>query len=61
MAANVDEEEEKTIEQLAMDAEMLLKEDDDRKDLKEKRGIIKQTCYGGSVKLKHMLPKGKRI
>lgn len=55
------EEEEKMIEQLAMEAELMLKEDDDRKDLKEKRGIIKQTFYEGSHKLKHMIPKGKHI
>jgi hypothetical protein len=61
MAVKAEEEEERVIEQLSMDAELLLKEDDDRKDLKEKRGIIKQTFYDGSNKLKHIIPKGKHL
>lgn len=59
MATLVEEEETKRIEDLAGEAENLLDEVDNRKDLKEKRGIIKQTLYDGSKKLKHALPKGK--
>ena len=49
------------IEDLSREAEKLLDEDDSKKDLKEKRGIIKQTLYDGSNKLKHILPKGKHL
>jgi hypothetical protein len=51
MAANIDEKEVKKIEELAVDAMMLIEENDKRKDLKEKRGIIKQTFYGGPHKM----------
>ena len=61
MTAYTDEKEAKMIEDLAVDAEMLIDKDDERKDLKEKRGIIKQTFYNGSQKIKHMIPKGKRL
>ena len=56
-----DEKEIKKIEQLSLGAEMLIEEDDERKDLKEKRGIIKQTLFDGPHKLKHMIPKGKHL
>jgi Trp operon repressor len=49
------------IEDLSREAEKLLDEDDSKKDLKEKRGIIKQTLYDGSNKLKHIIPKGKHL
>ncbi len=49
------------IEQLAEDAEITLEEDYEKKDMKEKRGVIKQTLYDGSKKLKHTIPKGKHI
>jgi len=49
------------IEKLAGEAEFLLDEADAKKDLKEKRGIIKQTLYDGSNKLKHIVPKGKHL
>lgn len=49
------------IELLADEAEMDLKEDCVRKDLKEKRALIKNAFYQGSKKLKHSVPKGKRI
>jgi len=49
------------IEELAGEAEILLEVDDTKKDLKEKRGIIKQNLYDGSNKLKHLLPKGKHL
>ncbi len=61
MAAFTDEKEAKMIEDLAVDAEMLIDKDDERKDLKEKRAFIKQTFYNGSQKMKHMIPKGKRL
>lgn len=49
------------IEKLAGEAEFMLDEADAKKDLKEKRGIIKQTLYDGSNKLKHIIPKGKHL
>jgi hypothetical protein len=61
MTAQRYEKEAERIEELAGKAEMLLEEDDSRKDLKEKRGIIKQTLYDGSKKLKHIIPKGKHL
>lgn len=61
MTAQIDEKEAEGIEELANEAEVLLAEDDSRKDLKEQRGIIKQTLYDGSKKLKHLVPKGKRV
>jgi hypothetical protein len=61
MAAQTDQIEAEKIEQLAGEAEILLEEDDSKKDLKEKRGIIKQTLYAGSNKLKHIVPKGKHL
>jgi len=53
--------EEETIDQLADEAEVILETDYDKKDLKEKRGVIKQTLFDGSKKLKHSVPKGKRV
>jgi hypothetical protein len=55
------EKELETIEELAEEAEYLLEEDYEKKDLKEKRGIIKETLYDGSKKLKHIIPKGKQV
>ena len=55
----LNQKEEEKIEELAGEAEILLEEADSKKDLKEKRGIIKQTLYDGSHKLKHLIPKGK--
>jgi len=60
MATRIDETEE-IIEQLSSGAELLLEEVETRKDLKEKRGTIKQILYHGSHKLKHMIPKGKHL
>ena len=57
----VAEKEAEEIEKLAGEAEILLDEADAKKDLKEKRGIIKQTLYDGSNKLKHIIPKGKHL
>ncbi len=53
--------EEEVIEQLADSAELILETDYEKKDLKERRTLIKQTLYDGSKKLKHSVPKGKRI
>ena len=61
MTAQTDESRAAKIEELAREAEMLLEKDESRKDLKEKRGIIKQSMYDGSNKLKHIVPKGKKI
>jgi hypothetical protein len=49
------------IEQLADDAAVILETDYEKKDLKEKRSVIKNTLYDGSKKLKHRVPKGKRV
>jgi len=61
MTVRIDEKEAERIEELAGKAEMSLEEDDSRKDLKERRGLIKQTLYDGSKKLKHIIPKGKHL
>lgn len=61
MAAQTVQREEEMIEKLAEEAEILLEEDDTKKDLKEKRKFIKQTLYDGSNKLKHVIPKGKHL
>jgi hypothetical protein len=49
------------IEELAEEAEMVLQEDYDKKDLKERRGVMKDSLYDGSKKLKHIVPKGKQV
>lgn len=49
------------IEELFGAAEILLEKVDTKKDLKEKRKILKQALYDGSKKLKHLLPKGKHL
>jgi hypothetical protein len=49
------------IEQLANEAEPVIETDYEKKDMKEKRAVNKQTLYNGSKKLKHSIPKGKRI
>ena len=59
MATFSDEKEVKMIEELAVDAEMVLEKDDVRKDLKEKRGIIKQTLFAGSHKLRDVIPNAR--
>jgi hypothetical protein len=55
------ENEKVMIEKLVDEAEILLEEDYEKKDLKEKRGATKQTLYDGSKKLKHTIPKGKQL
>lgn len=56
MATFSDEKEARIIEELAINAEMLLEKDEVRKDLKEKRGVIKETLFAGSHKLRHFTP-----
>ena len=56
MATFTDEKEVRRIEELTIDAEMLIERDDVKKDLEEKRGIIKQTLFAGSHKLRHLIP-----
>jgi Trp operon repressor len=61
MSVTLSENENERIEQLALNAEMVLAEDESRRELKERRGVLKQTLYDGSKKLKHMVPKGKHV
>lgn len=49
------------IDQLVQQIEQTLAIDYEKKDLKAQRELIKQTLYDGSKKLKHSVPKGKRI
>jgi len=53
--------EEEVFEQIADAAEVLLDTDYEKKDLKEKRSLDKESLYDGSKKLKHTVPKGKRV
>jgi len=53
--------EEEVFEGIADAAEVLLDTDYEKKDLKEKRSLTKKTLYDGSKKLKHTIPKGKRV
>jgi hypothetical protein len=53
--------EKESIEKMAEEAEVIIENDYEKKDLKEKRSLNKQTLYDGSKKLKHSLPKGKRV
>jgi len=53
--------EKENIEKMADEAEVILESDYEKKDLKEKRSLNKQTLYDGSKKLKHSVPKGKRV
>jgi hypothetical protein len=55
------ENEKKILDKLVDEAEIILEEDYEKKDLKEKRGVTKQTLYDGSKKLKHTIPKGKHL
>ena len=49
------------IEALANEMEVVLETDYDKKDMKEKRAVTKSALYDGSKKLKHSIPKGKRV
>jgi hypothetical protein len=53
--------EEAKIDEMAQQVEINLEVDYDKKDLKAQRELIKQNLYDGSKKLKHTIPKGKRI
>ena len=53
--------EEVRIDQLAQQVELNLEIDYEKKDLKAQRELTKQNLYDGSKKLKHTVPKGKRI
>ncbi|GFO60981.1 hypothetical protein GMST_33060 [Geomonas silvestris] len=53
--------EEVRIDKLAQQAELNLEIDYERRDLKAQRELTKQHLYDGSKKLKHTVPKGKRI
>lgn len=61
MTGKTNDKEAEKIEELTREAEILLEEEDSKRDLKEKRGVMKQTLYDGSKKLKHVVPKGKHI
>lgn len=50
-----------SIEKMADDAEVALESDYEKKDMKEKRSLAKKTLYDGSKKLKHSIPKGKKV
>jgi hypothetical protein len=50
-----------TMEKMTELTEQHLINDYQRKDLKEKRALAKGTLYDGSKKLKHIIPKGKRV
>ena len=49
------------IETLANEMEVVLETDYEKKDMKEKRAVTKSALYDGSKKLKHSIPKGKRV
>jgi hypothetical protein len=49
------------IEKLAEESELSLESDYEKRDMKEQRAITKNMLYDGSKKLKHSVPKGKRI
>ncbi len=49
------------IESLANEMEVVLENDYEKKDMKEKRAVTKSALYDGSKKLKHSIPKGKRV
>ena len=50
--------EEETIDQLANEAEVILETDYEKKDLKEKRGVIKQTLLTAQKNLSTVSRKG---
>ena len=41
--------------------ELQLENSYQRRDLKAKRAVTKQSLYDGSKKLKHSIPKGKKV
>jgi hypothetical protein len=59
--ASMAQNDEETREDKARDLEVNLEMDYEKKDLKAQRELTKQNLYDGSKKLKHTVPKGKRI
>jgi len=55
------QKEKETIEKLSDEAELDVDSKFGKKDMKERRGVAKMTLYDGSKKLKHSVPKGKKI
>ncbi len=53
--------EQEMIEKLADEVEVQLEDSYEKRDLKEKRGVTKNSLYDGSKKLKHTIPKGKNL
>ncbi len=53
--------EQESIEKLADEVEVLVEDNYGKRDLKEKRGVTKNSLYDGSKKLKHSIPKGKHL
>jgi hypothetical protein len=53
--------EEETIDELAQQVEANLEMSYEKKDLKAQREVVKNALYDGSKKIKHTVPKGKRI
>ena len=49
------------IEKLAEESELILEGDYEKRDMKERRAVAKNMLYDGSKKLKHSVPKGKKI
>ena len=49
------------IEKLAEESELVLESACERRDMKERRAVTKNMLYDGSKKLKHRVPKGKKI
>jgi len=54
-------EEHEVIEKLADEVELEVEDNYEKRDLKEKRGMTKNSLYDGSKKLKHSIPKGKHL
>ncbi|MBI1921338.1 MAG: hypothetical protein HYS23_09700 [Geobacter sp.] len=55
------QKEKETIEKISDEAELDVDSKFGKKDMKERRGLTKVTLYDGSKKLKHSVPKGKKI
>ncbi len=54
-------DEQEVIEKLADEVELVVEDNYGKRDLKEKRGLTKNSLYDGSKKLKHSIPKGKHL
>jgi len=53
--------EQEMLEKLADEVEVVVEDNYGKRDLKEKRGMTKNSLYDGSKKLKHSIPKGKHL